>query len=167
MAVLSTSDLYLHRCMRHDSHAGCRPARIKCAILHVSVSAVTILNCWWGLFNTFRFQGTHNLLRIYSRNPFHLHQYAFIVWPVPNLAAVDVYLHQSACQTWLRILDRYSETPLTWILVRGIQGAAPGLHATGLLLETWTLGNAGIYSRALYNNRSETTTTKRELRKDS
>lgn len=149
------------------THAGRRPAWIKCGILYVSVSAVTILECRWGLFNTFPSQGTHNLLRKYSCNRFHLSQNAFIILPVPDLATVHVYLHQSACQTWLRILDCSSETPLTWILVRDIHGAAPGLHATGLLLETWTLGNAGIYSRALYNNRSETKTTKRELKKDS
>lgn len=146
---------------------GCRPAWIKCGILYVSVSVVTILKCWWGLFNTFPSQGTQNLLCIYSCDRLHLSQNAFIILPGPDLATVHVYSHQSACQTWLRILDCSSETPLTWIPVRDIHGAAPGLHATGLLLETWTLGNAGIYSRALYNHRSEITTTKRGLKKDS
>lgn len=82
------------------TRAGRRPARIKCGILPVSESEVPILNAD-GAYSTLflPFNGTRNLLAPYGaailstfrRNP-------FIILPVPDLAAVRVFLHQSACQ---------------------------------------------------------------------
>lgn len=49
------------------------------------------------------------------------------------------------CQLWVMLGQPWLACLWEW----AIHGCCPGHHATGLLLETWTLGNAGMNSRSL------------------
>lgn len=59
---------------------------------------------------------------------------------VSDIAGNPALLRVKLAQPWLACF-------LKW----ATHGSSPGHHATGLLLETWTLGNVGINSRSLYD----------------
>lgn len=155
--ALTAFGFYHAGCMKHDTlHAGQSTAWIKCGRHHASAGVVTNQNaevsfkCWHTFpaailssvnspnhfhllpklslnFTSFIFRCNSNWLRITSTG-------------VSEIVENPYLLRVNLAQPWLACLSKWA-----------IHGSCPGHHATGLLLETWTLGNVGINSRSLYD----------------
>lgn len=157
ISVFTTFGLYHYGCMKHDTlHAGQCPAWIKCGILHISAWVVINRNADEGYYTLTHFL-TPILSSVNSRNYFDLLPKLFLNFTRHRLRCNS----NGLCITSVSVSEIVGNPDLLWVKLAqpwlaclskwAIHGPCPGHHATGLLLETWTLGNVGINSRSLYD----------------